>query len=618
MFFAYFCTFLDFYLLSIMLLDFYTSNVNQLAGQISALKQKNKLFVAGEIMTFLAFIGFAVLFTLIDNGEWCLYVSVTCLAAYVTVRHFDVKNSDRIDRLKYLQAVYQAEVAYHHGNFSAFGDGAEYVDPRHPFTFDLDVFGRSSLFHRVNRSVSKGGSDRLAYYLSHLPSERGEGREQIAEQRTAIDELSGKAKWRMRFLAQGKSVDGGIDTTRILKALQEAKEVKVPQFAAQTIPFLLAWASVLGFFVSLALSIFTPLSANIPLWWGVIHFFGVFLITSHPLKLIGKTVDKLHPQLKAYISIIRLLVEEEFHARLNIEVQGKLKEAMGSFNQLEKILDSLDRRGNIMGLMLTDAMLLSDFFLVRKFLKWQHLYMDRIEDWVKDISEMDARVSMATFRYNHPEAKAADMTDDQENVCYDAKGLYHPFLGKKAVANDFEIRNGNYYIITGANMAGKSTFLRSVGVNYILAMCGMPVFADRLKVSCFHLFSSMRTNDDLTHGISYFNAELLRLEQLIQFCKARKNTLIILDEILKGTNSLDKLNGSRLFLETISRLPVSGIIATHDLELSKMEDEHEERFVNYCFEIELGTDVTYTYRIGKGVARNQNATFLLKNILQNV
>lgn len=249
------------------------------------------------------------------------------------------------------------------------------------------------------------------------------------------------------------------------------------------------------------------------------------------------------------------------------------------------------------------------------------------------VSEMDAMVSMADFRYNHPEATDAEILNDTMTldthdthtsheaqkysmpIVFESKNLYHPFLGVKAVKNDFSIKDGNYYIITGANMAGKSTFLRSLGVNYILAMAGMPVFADSLKVSRFRLFSSMRTSDDLTHGISYFNAELLRLEQLLQFCQDKScRTLIILDEILKGTNSVDKLNGSRLFLESIAQLPVSGIIATHDLELSKMS-EQKSCFHNYCFEIELGTDVTYTYKIQPGVAQNQNATFLLKHLI---
>ena len=271
--------------------------------------------------------------------------------------------------------------------------------------------------------------------------------------------------------------------------------------------------------------------------------------------------------------------------------------------------------------------------------------MVKMEEWMDIVSEMDAIVSMADFRYNHPEAADAEIVDASEEavlanvastslgqpVVFEAKNLYHPFLGAKAVKNDFSIKDGNYYIITGANMAGKSTFLRSLGVNYILAMAGLPVFADSLRVSRFRLFSSMRTSDDLTHGISYFNAELIRLEQLMQFCqKSSLRTLIILDEILKGTNSVDKLNGSRLFLESISRLPVSGIIATHDLELSKMEQSSDAgdgnraedgnqtlagRFHNYCFEIELGTDVTYTYKIQPGVARNQNATFLLNQLI---
>ena len=181
--------------------------------------------------------------------------------------------------------------------------------------------------------------------------------------------------------------------------------------------------------------------------------------------------------------------------------------------------------------------------------------------------------------------------------------------------NDFTINDGEYYIITGANMAGKSTFLRSVGVNYVLAMNGMPVFADSLRVTVFNLFTSMRTSDDLSRGISYFNAELLRLRQLLDSCRQARRTLIILDEILKGTNSLDKLNGSRLFLQAVAKLPVTGIIATHDLELSKMEDDDPGRFHNWCFEIELADNITYTYKITRGVARNQNATFLLKGIL---
>ena len=281
---------------------------------------------------------------------------------------------------------------------------------------------------------------------------------------------------------------------------------------------------------------------------------------------------------------------------------------------MSEILKSLDRRGNFIGLIIFNMFALSDYFLVRRFLKWQRMYMQSIGVWVDCVSQIDALVSMAVFRFNEPEAVEAEVVD-AGRVLYDAKGLYHPFLGSKAVRNDFTINDGEYYIITGANMAGKSTFLRSVGVNYVLAMNGMPVFADSLRVSAFNLFTSMRTSDDLSRGISYFNAELLRLKQLLDCCRKADRTLIILDEILKGTNSLDKLNGSRLFLQAVAKLKVTGIIATHDLELSKMEDDCPQRFHNWCFEIELADNISYTYKITRGVARNQNATFLLKGIL---
>ena len=289
--------------------------------------------------------------------------------------------------------------------------------------------------------------------------------------------------------------------------------------------------------------------------------------------------------------------------------------ALQPFEELKHILDSLDRRGNLLGLVLFDTFFLSDFFLIRRFLRWRKHDLTAIDEWIGQVSVMDALVSMATFRYNEPAAAQAELVDSKELV-YDASQIWHPFLGDKAVCNDFSIKHLHYYIVTGANMAGKSTFLRALGVNYVLALNGMPVFARGLRVSLYSLFTSMRTTDNLSRGISYFNAELLRLRQLIEECRRQGNTLIILDEILKGTNSLDKLNGSRLFLEEISKMAVTGVVATHDLGLSTLEDEHPDRFHNYCFEISLSDKITYTYKITAGVARNQNATYLLKGILK--
>ena len=584
---------------------FYTEKERRLAGDIALLKQKSRLFVAGQIVFFLLFLAFLVLYTLVSWGALPLVLSAVSLLLYALVRLMDVKNDAQVHRFSNLRKVYLHELSYLNGDFSCFDDGERYVDAHHPFTFDLDVFGKDSLFQRINRTVTTGGSDWLAAQLSSVDNRSARA--------DAVDELATMEPWRATFMALG--ADGRIDSALIRRALQEIKSLQIPTFAAKRWTFVLAWLLIVGLFAAVVASVAGWVSAQLPLWWGILHFFGVFFVCSGACKVISKAVDKLHEQLQVYVELIRQVSETTtFAAPQNASIVSVLQGARQSFDQLNDILNGLDRRGNILGLFLMDALFLSDYFLVRRFLRWQRQYLGQVPVWIDAISEIDGLVSMATFRYNELQAGRAEVVESEEMV-YEAVGLYHPFLGAKAVRNDFTLQHRHYYIITGANMAGKSTFLRALGINYILAMNGMPVFATSLRVSIYNLFSSMRTTDDLAHGISYFNAELLRLKQLLTACRHNAKTLIILDEILKGTNSADKLNGSRLFLQAVSALPVTGVIATHDLELSKMEGE---RFNNYCFEIALGQDVTYSYKITPGVARNQNATFLLREMLSDV
>lgn len=584
---------------------FYTEKERQLAGDIAQLKQKSRLFVAGQIVFFLLFLAFLVLYTLVSWGALPLVLSAVSLLLYALVRLMDVKNDEQVHRFSSLRNVYLHELSYLKGDFSCFDDGERYMDAHHPFTFDLDVFGKDSLFQRINRTVTTGGSDWLAAQLSSVANRSARA--------DAVDELASMEPWRATFMALG--ADGRIDSALIRQALQEIKSLQIPTFAAKRWTFVLSWLLIIGLFAAVVASVAGLVSAQLPLWWGILHFFGVFFVCSGACRVISKAVDKLHEQLQVYVELIRQVSETTaFTTPQNASIVNVLQGARQSFDQLNDILNGLDRRGNILGLFLMDALFLSDYFLVRRFLRWQRQYLGQVPVWIDAISEMDGLVSMATFRYNEPQAGRAEVAASEEMV-YEAVGLYHPFLGAKAVRNDFTLQHRHYYIITGANMAGKSTFLRALGINYILAMNGMPVFATSLRVSAYSLFSSMRTTDDLAHGISYFNAELLRLKQLLTACQHNSQTLIILDEILKGTNSADKLNGSRLFLQAVSALPVTGVIATHDLELSKMEGE---RFHNYCFEIALGQDVTYSYKITPGVARNQNATFLLRGILETL
>lgn len=653
----------------------YQQYVSRYASEAAALKRKNTGFITGELLAFGGILAFLICYFALDGDtQNYLMGAALCLIAYLGIRRLDDKNKEKIEQLSALLKVYQDEIKALEGDFSPFETGDSYQNPQHSYSFDLDVFGKSSLFNRICRTITSGGSEALARNLTRetpLSMEDIKRRRDLQKE-LAGEELAGEGEnWRMEFLAlgeknrsqtaDGKMVNGKmkkIDSAAVVDAMQKVSMMKVPAWFGSPVSLVIGWLLIIGVIGSVILSICDMVSVDFALWWVLVQYMVVFFVCKQTLDKIDSNGGKLRHQLIAYAQILRLINRRNFHSELGKEMQDSLADALPSFAQLEKILKGYDRRGNFLGLFFTDAFMLSDFFLVRSFLKWKNTYMVKMEEWMHIISEMDAMVSMADFRYNHPEAEEAEFvsgkqeadteSDVSENagigspeIVFEGKNLYHPFLGAKAVKNDFTIKDDNYYIITGANMAGKSTFLRSLGVNYILAMAGMPVFADQLKISRFRLFSSMRTTDDLTHGISYFNAELIRLEELLKFCKESAEgkfckesaegkfykksiagnkeslrTLIILDEILKGTNSLDKLNGSRKFLEAISKQPVSGIIATHDLELSKMENDASGKFHNYCFEIDLGTDVTYTYKIQKGVARNQNATFLLNKILE--
>ena len=230
------------------------------------------------------------------------------------------------------------------------------------------------------------------------------------------------------------------------------------------------------------------------------------------------------------------------------------------------------------------------------------------------VGELDTFVSMANYRYNHPDFVTPEISDD---TLLRGEEIGHPLLvSARCVTNDFEVsRLHQFYIVTGANMAGKSTFLRAVGVNLVLACCGSVVRASSFRFQPMRIFTSMRTVDNLAKGTSYFHAELLRLKQLVETAQNEEKLFIILDEILKGTNSRDKLNGSRRFLQKLLSLPIAGLIATHDLELGELADAFPHNYFNRCFEItHTDDDIAYDYKLKEGVSQNMNASILLEQM----
>ncbi len=603
------------------LLSYYGGCADELRNRIVRFRHRSRGLVAGEIFSFLLCIAALVAYTSTSIGWGLFVVSAVALAAYVIIRKADVANSGRISQAEDLLAVHLRELSGLEGDYSGFDGGAQYIDPSHPYTFDMDVFGSGSLFQRINRTVTTGGRGYLAACLSGHDGYPGLVDVAAVDQREkAVRALASRPDWCMDFLASG--IREEVDTQTMTRALTDVQSVRISGWIGSRLALTAAWALLAMLYALVALSVFTSLPSSAPVLVALLILGMVLGLCHGALSSVGQAVDRLQKSFSSCSRLMRhisTLASDEQLMGASDELRALVADIQGmqhSLHESDRLLRAIDRRGNLLGLVLFDIFLLSDFFLLRRIQRWQRTFLCDADKWMATLSRMDALVSMAVFRHNAVGTATAEILSDRQSVVYEAAGLYHPFLGEKAVRNDFSLADRHYYIVTGANMAGKSTFLRTLGVNYILAMNGLPVFADRLRVSVFSLFSSMRTTDDLTHGISYFNAELLRLKQLLRHTSQVETTLIILDEILRGTNSADKLNGSRLFLEHISRCAVTGVIATHDLELSRMADQRPDRFHNYCFEIALGTDVTYSYRITPGVARNQNATFLLGQLLQ--
>ncbi len=575
----------------------YQQKAHAYGQQVQSLRNRGRGYVIGEVALFVAFVASLACATQPGWRVAGAILAIVFFAGYLVLRRLDVSNEARTRHLEDLQAVYGREARGQRGDHWDFDDGARYADPHHAFSYDLDLFGPDSLYQRMCRTVTTGGSDALARHLCDL--------QPLSASPGEIDRLAADEPLRMAFIARGAR--GKIDTEAIARSLETVRRLPVASFFSS--PWMLAvlWADVVAFLASVALAAMGKTSAMVPLWWGTLQFFAAYALCNVTLRRIGSALGHLRSQLRQLMEVVDLLSPTP----------------VASFQRLNALLDDLDKRGNILGLLLTDALYLNDIRVVRRFVRWRGKGADEVEAWIGRVVRKDVEVTVATLRNNHPQTTWPQWVPGY-TLAYEAQGLWHPFLGAQAVRNDFRIDDCNFYIVTGANMAGKSTFLRAIGVNYVLARAGMPVFAEHLAVSRFKLFSSMRTTDDLSHGISYFNAELLRLKQLIAFCDQEVSdedgcplpTLLILDEILKGTNSADKLSGSRMFLEAVSQKKVAGIIATHDLKLSEMADRHPARFHNYCFEIGLGERVTYTYKVTPGVARNQNATYLLRQILE--
>ncbi|WP_299213596.1 DNA mismatch repair protein MutS [uncultured Dokdonia sp.] len=538
-------------------------------------------------------------------GNWRLMAGVllvkVTLFVFLVVRHG--KFIYQRDLIKALIAINETELKVLDRDFHDLPTGEEYHDPNHFYSQDIDLFGRGSFFQYLNRTALESGADVLAGIV------KANEITDIPAKQKAIQELSTLPEWRQQFSAIASLVKTEVPATTVTTWLQ-AYTPFVPKNA------------------KIGSRIFSGISlAGLVLYFlGFIHgsfVIGWFLLG---LAIIGKFVKKINvlaaytgkiqSTFDQYHKLLAKIEEQTFESDVLKEKSARIintsQKASGVLRSFSRHLDAFDQRNNILIGIIANGFFIRDLLVVSQIETWIAKHKNDVAIWFEIITFFDAYNSLGNYDFNHPHHHYPEITDS--NVTLEATQTAHPLLDSaKAIRNDVTIDTEQFFIITGANMAGKSTFLRTVALQIVMGNIGLPVCAQKTSYTPIKLITSMRTTDSLTDDESYFFSELKRLKFIVEEIK-NDRYFIILDEILKGTNSTDKAIGSRKFVDKLVGSKSTGIIATHDLSLCEAAQDLPQ-VKNYYFDARIEDDELYfDYTFKEGICQNMNASFLLKKM----
>lgn len=525
------------------------------------------------------------------------------LFLFLVSRHADLVT--KRDRLLTLIDINQTELEVLKRNFQHLPDGEKYKNSMHEFSMDIDLFGKGSFFQYLNRTALLGGEQKLVELLLSNNTQN------IKTRQEAIKDLADKTDFRQEFTA----------LSLLSSHKKEKPQEKLSALKSHS-PFTPKFAILLAYGFSLiSILVIAGYSMDlISVKWLILWMITGLGITGIYLKRVNAFAEKIEDMDKVfsqYYKLLQLLENTKFDSVFFQENQNKLKvssakKASGIVKDFSKILSAFDQRDNMLFGFLANAFLLWDLHQAARFEKWIKAHIDKAGEWFEIIEITDAYNSLGNFAFNHPTYVFPEITGSQ--TVFDTVGAVHPLIPEKeAVRNDFKIDKEEFFIITGANMAGKSTFLRTVSLQIVMSNTGLPVCATSCSYSPIKLITSMRTSDSLAEESSYFYAELSRLKFVIDHLE-KDEYFIVLDEILKGTNSKDKAIGSRRFLEKLVKSKSTGIIATHDLSLCEVADNLPS-VSNYYFDAQIIDDELYfDYTFKEGICQNMNASFLLEKM----
>ncbi|MFT5765283.1 MAG: hypothetical protein ACI8X3_002720 [Saprospiraceae bacterium] len=590
--------------------NYYQKRVQEFAERADFLKAKYNRF---SVIRLIAFIGGGILIAVIGTMVpwWATaLIIIIALIAFSKFVFWHQAIQDQHLHYKALSMVNKNELSCIHDDYSVFEDGKEFLDPSHSYAVDLDIFGPYSFFQYVNRTSTAIGKLRLAKHLK-----TGASRQEISDRQIAIRELNAKTDWRHHFQAKGMNTKDNLQHVRALEAWMKEKPFvsnnKLYSISPYLSPLIITAGAIITFYY------FS--------WYA----FLLFLIPSaYILKKTLTQVGDTHQQTSHAEKILAYYARMIEHIETASFESPKLKELQALFfkneqtaslsiSRLSYIIAQLNVRYNAFAIVL-NLFALWDLIWIKALEKWKAAQSERLLDWFEGLQEFEALNSFGNLYYNNPEWIFPEITDSSDLIGLD---LGHPLIqAGKRICNDLKMpTQAHIKLVTGSNMAGKSTFLRTVGLNIVLAMSGSPVCAKRFELPLIRVFTSMRTQDALHESTSSFYAELKRLKFIIEEVEDRQDTntdiFFLLDEILKGTNSVDRHTGSKALIRQLIKSKGSGIIATHDLELAALEAESNGTVENLCIEVEVKDDkLFFDFKIKPGVSKSFNATQLMRSM----
>ena len=582
-------------------LSFYQEEKSKFEQQRDQLRKKSNLYSIIRIILFLIVLP-AAYFSYEDTRLF-IGILATGFTAFMilVIKHQNLRTQRILS--EHLISINTIEIDALNGKYDSLPTGSEFTDPHHYFSNDVDLFGNGSFFQYINRTATASGRRSLAKILTNNDIE------DIVSKQEVIKELSGIPQWRQRYLALAKMVKTETDHRVIVSWIHNYKSF---------LPSLMKYLPMIFSLISLMLLVLVSL--------GQISFFllaGWFFIGLLIILPYFKRVNHLYleaGQIKHTFRQYHTLLNEIENLKLTAsfailqqdKIQSSNKKASLIFKEFSKILDAFDQRNNMLFGILGNGLFLWDLRQTYKIDKWISVYQNQVENWFDVISYFDAQISLSNYAYNHTDHHFPEIKSKHFGIS--AEMLGHPLLDKEVrINNDFSIAEKDFQIITGANMAGKSTFLRTISLSLIMSNSGLPVCARKMNYAPIKLITSMRTTDSLAEESSYFYAEIVRLRFIVDQMKDDKY-FIILDEILKGTNSKDKAIGSKKFVEKLVKSGSTGIIATHDLSLCDIEQEYPQIHNKY-FDAKINNEeLVFDYKLKDGICTNMNASFLLKKM----